>query len=157
MIKITQKLYPELLGEAIVVNAPTLIGMAWTLYKPFVDEKTRKKVTFIKGKDWKEKLQEFVAPDQLPDFLGGTSVGVYPKSIGPWRPYVNKCLDRKKWWPENEKKFVSDPLLRGVEIDLEMKGAKLKAKEDAYNEQKALIMGVKAPVSNGTTEASPQK
>lgn len=142
-MKYTQGMYPELLGDCVVVNAPTIVGMAWALYKPFLDKKTCQKIKFIKGKDWQAQLQEFVAPDQLPDFLGGTSVGVYPKSMGPWRPYINKSLDRQAWWPEGEKKFTSDPLIRGQDIELEGKSQRLKAGEDAYEKQKALIMGTK--------------
>uniref|UniRef100_A0A7N4PTE4 SEC14 like lipid binding 4 n=1 Tax=Sarcophilus harrisii TaxID=9305 RepID=A0A7N4PTE4_SARHA len=50
---------------------PKLFPIVYNLVKPFISEKTSKKFV-IMGANWKEDLQKFVDPDQLPAEYGGT-------------------------------------------------------------------------------------
>lgn len=78
-----------------IVNAPMLFTAIWAIIKPWLDEKTQKKITII-GSSFKEKLLELVAPENLPEFLGGTCVceggDCLAKNIGVWNPTGKKPL-----------------------------------------------------------------
>jgi hypothetical protein len=84
---IAQDYYPEILGKMFIINSPTLFSIAWKVIRPWIDERTQKKIT-IEGSKYQKKLLELVAPENLPDFLGGTCVcegGCLNSDIGPWR------------------------------------------------------------------------
>ncbi|XP_070484629.1 SEC14-like protein 4 [Equus przewalskii] len=63
--------YPERLKNLIGIRAPKLFPVAFNLVKLFMSEETRKKIVILGG-DWKQELQKFVSPDQLPVEFGGT-------------------------------------------------------------------------------------
>uniref|UniRef100_G3VS19 SEC14 like lipid binding 4 n=2 Tax=Sarcophilus harrisii TaxID=9305 RepID=G3VS19_SARHA len=63
--------FPETVKNLIVVKVPKLFPIVYNLVKPFISEKTSKKFV-IMGANWKEDLQKFVDPDQLPAEYGGT-------------------------------------------------------------------------------------
>jgi hypothetical protein len=84
---IAQDYYPEILGKMFIVNSPTLFSMAWKVIKPWIDERTQKKIT-IEGSKFQKKLLELVDAQNLPDFLGGTcncTGGCLSSDLGPWR------------------------------------------------------------------------
>jgi len=91
---IAQDYYPEILGQMFVVNAPFSFKALWAMFKSFVDEKTRKKIT-IEGSSYKKKLLAVVEPDNLPSSFGGNCVCEFNKGgclrtdIGPWNPKGN--------------------------------------------------------------------
>ena len=94
--------YPETLHRAYLVNCPFMFPAIWALIKPFVDEKTVRKV-IIMGSDFKSVLLENVDAEILPDFLGGTctckefGTNCMLSNIGPWLDYtlVNEPLGIK--------------------------------------------------------------
>ncbi|KAB5543408.1 hypothetical protein PHYPO_G00078780 [Pangasianodon hypophthalmus] len=63
--------YPEGLKRVLIIKAPKIFPIAYNLIKPFLCEETRRKIVII-GSNWKEVLQKYVAPDQLPVVYGGT-------------------------------------------------------------------------------------
>uniref|UniRef100_A0A8C4PLV2 SEC14 like lipid binding 4 n=1 Tax=Equus asinus asinus TaxID=83772 RepID=A0A8C4PLV2_EQUAS len=63
--------YPERLKNLIGIRAPKLFPVAFNLVKLFMSQETRKKIVILGG-DWKQELQKFVSPDQLPVEFGGT-------------------------------------------------------------------------------------
>ncbi|XP_006894849.1 PREDICTED: SEC14-like protein 4 [Elephantulus edwardii] len=63
--------YPETLKNLIAVRTPKLFPVAFNLVKSFMSEDTRKKIVIL-GANWKEDLQKFISPDQLPAEFGGT-------------------------------------------------------------------------------------
>lgn len=90
---IAQDYYPEILGRMFIVNSPTLFSIAWKVIKPWIDERTQKKIT-IEGSKYQKKLLELVDPENLPDFLGGSCVcrgGCLNCDPGPWRDETG-CL-----------------------------------------------------------------
>jgi hypothetical protein len=62
--------YPETLGQLFMINAPRIAPALWAMIKPMLDAKTQAKVQIL-GHDYSAKLQEFIAPEQLPKELGG--------------------------------------------------------------------------------------
>ncbi|XP_065898687.1 SEC14-like protein 2 isoform X2 [Dysidea avara] len=63
--------YPETCKRSIVVKAPKIFPVAYNIAKHFIDESTRQKV-IVAGANWKEELQKYISPDNLPEFYGGT-------------------------------------------------------------------------------------
>ena len=54
-----QNYYPETLGNLIIINSSIIFKACWTVIKPFLDDKTKKKILFC-GRDYKKKLLEYV-------------------------------------------------------------------------------------------------
>lgn len=100
-----------------MVNAPFLASAAWAMVKVFLDVKTRKKIHII-GSSYQKTIYNVIDRELLPDFLGGTVVDVFPKSNAPWEPYIEKCFERKSWWPADMEKAQksSDPLVRAKQM-----------------------------------------
>ncbi|NXI51588.1 S14L2 protein, partial [Chloroceryle aenea] len=63
--------YPESLKRLFIVKAPKIFPVAYNLVKHLLSEDTRKKVVVL-GSNWKEVLQKYIDPDQLPVEYGGT-------------------------------------------------------------------------------------
>ncbi|XP_066507129.1 SEC14-like protein 2 isoform X2 [Hoplias malabaricus] len=63
--------YPEGLKRVLVIKAPKIFPIAYNLIKHFLCEETRRKIIVV-GSEWKDVLQKYVAPDQLPLAYGGT-------------------------------------------------------------------------------------
>ncbi|XP_052545708.1 SEC14-like protein 2 isoform X2 [Tympanuchus pallidicinctus] len=63
--------YPESLKRLFIVKAPKIFPVAYNLVKHFLSEDTRKKVMVL-GSNWKEVLQKYIDPSQIPVEYGGT-------------------------------------------------------------------------------------
>ncbi|XP_020035582.1 SEC14-like protein 4 isoform X3 [Castor canadensis] len=63
--------YPETVKNLIIIRAPRLFPVAFNLVKSFMSEETQKKIVIL-GDNWKQELQKFISPDQLPVEFGGT-------------------------------------------------------------------------------------
>lgn len=68
--------YPETLRRGIIINAPKMFTLGFQLIKPFLSEETKQKVMIL-GSNYKDKLQEFIHPDQLPVHYGGKALDEY--------------------------------------------------------------------------------
>ena len=121
MSKIAQDNYPEMIAVIYIVNSPWIVNLAYALAKTFLNENTRKKVQ-IMGSNYEKTLFKTIDKDKLPDFLGGTVKGAWPKNNHvPWKKYQDKCIERKSWFSSKDKNnIVSDPLLRGKQIREEL-------------------------------------
>jgi hypothetical protein len=73
IIETVEANYPETMGRLLIVRAPRVFPVLWTLVSPFIDENTRKKFMIYGGKDYLGTggLIEFVEKQYIPDFLGG--------------------------------------------------------------------------------------
>ena len=82
MIGIDSKHYPETLGRMFLINAPGIFSLSWALIKPFLDERTQRKIEIISSPSaWKKRLREAIDPRDLPvDFGGDLPVQVFPGS-----------------------------------------------------------------------------
>ncbi|XP_009278391.1 PREDICTED: SEC14-like protein 2 [Aptenodytes forsteri] len=59
------------LRRLFIVKAPKIFPVAYNLIKHFLSEDTRKKVVVL-GSNWKEVLQKYIDPEQIPVEYGGT-------------------------------------------------------------------------------------
>ncbi|KAK3604295.1 hypothetical protein CHS0354_011367 [Potamilus streckersoni] len=89
IIEIVEANYPETMGRLLIVRAPRVFPVLWTLISPFIDENTRQKFMFYGGNDYQEAggLIDFIDQKYIPDFLGGDCYchvpegGMVPKAL----------------------------------------------------------------------------
>ena len=53
-----------------IVNAPFLFSGVWAIIKPWLDKKTRDKIS-IHGSGFQKELLKLIDKENLPDYLGG--------------------------------------------------------------------------------------
>ncbi|KAJ7585061.1 CRAL-TRIO domain-containing protein [Mycena floridula] len=85
---IGQDRYPETMGKFYIINAPFAFAAVWSLIKPWLDEVTVNKISILKSSQYKEKLLEQIAPENLPFEFGGTCQcpgGCALSDAGPWK------------------------------------------------------------------------
>lgn len=82
-----------------IINAPFLFSGVWMMIKPWLDEKTAKKIKII-GSGYKKELLEFIDAENLPDFLdggqckcAGNGGDCLSWNIGPWNPQGKELFD----------------------------------------------------------------
>lgn len=75
IIEIVEANYPETMGRVLIVRAPRVFPILWTLVSTFINDNTRSKFLFYGGNNFQGPggLLEFVEKKYLPDFLGGDS------------------------------------------------------------------------------------
>ncbi|XP_074700487.1 SEC14-like protein 2 isoform X2 [Strix aluco] len=71
LLSMFEENYPESLKRLFIVKAPKIFPVAYNLVKHFLSEDTRKKVVVL-GSNWKEVLQRYIDPEQIPVEYGGT-------------------------------------------------------------------------------------
>lgn len=90
IIEICESNYPETLGRVLIIRAPRVFPILWTLVCPLIDETSRGKFLFYAGSDFNLTpggLMEYLPQENVPDWLGGPSVtgipegGLVPKSF----------------------------------------------------------------------------
>jgi len=67
--------YPYFLKRAIVVNAPKIFTVLWSLMKPFLSEATLATVQIygFNSDEWKQTLRSFLPVEQIPARYGGSN------------------------------------------------------------------------------------
>jgi hypothetical protein len=65
IIEVVEKNYPETMGKVLIVRAPRVFAILWTIVSTFIDEKTRNKFIFF---DDEQGLDHFI-PSIPSDFL----------------------------------------------------------------------------------------
>lgn len=95
--KIGQDYYPEILGSMFIINAPMFFSGVWSVIKVFLDEKTVKKINIL-GSSYQKELDKYIAPENLPDFLGGKVTSQdygepFGNEQGPWKDDQFKGLN----------------------------------------------------------------
>ncbi|XP_024128515.1 SEC14-like protein 1 [Oryzias melastigma] len=89
IIEVVEANYPETLGRLLIVRAPRVFPVLWTLVSPLIDENSRKKFFVYAGNDYQGPggLVDYIDREIIPDFLGGTYMcdipdgGTVPKSL----------------------------------------------------------------------------
>ncbi|KAK8785100.1 hypothetical protein V5799_008535 [Amblyomma americanum] len=74
LVGLYENYYPETLKLALLVNTPSFFPVFWKLIKPFLSERTSRKVKIFSREGWLPVLLEYVDPSQLPAHWGGTIV-----------------------------------------------------------------------------------
>lgn len=83
MASIDSDHYPERLGALVVINAPSVLSIAYRVIAALLDDVQRKKIQILTHKnDWFPVLLELMDEDQIPLQYGGT----YPDP-DPGTPY----------------------------------------------------------------------
>ena len=88
IIEICEANYPETLGRVLIIRAPRVFPIMWTLVSPLIDETSRGKFLFYGGNDYQGPggLIDYIDQDLIPNWLGGpkqTDIpegGLVPKS-----------------------------------------------------------------------------
>jgi hypothetical protein len=89
--KIGENYYPESLHKSIIINAPAIFNILWSLVKNFLNKNTRRK-SLVLSTNYKDKLFELIDPANIPTIFGGTCTcshiqgGCMLSDIGPWNP-----------------------------------------------------------------------
>ncbi|KAM5227972.1 SEC14-like protein 5 isoform 2-T2 [Ctenodactylus gundi] len=117
MIEVVEDNYPETLGRLLIVRAPRVFPVLWTLISPFISENTRRKFLIYGGSDYQGPggLVDYLDRDVIPDFLGGDSVcdvpegGLVPKSLYMTAEEQEQA-DQLRQWSET---YHSASVLRG--------------------------------------------
>lgn len=67
--------YPERLGMLVVINAPSMLSVAWKVVKGFLDDVTKAKIKIFSSnqKEWLPVLLQSIDADQIPAMYGGTA------------------------------------------------------------------------------------
>ncbi|KAG7505771.1 hypothetical protein JOB18_039818 [Solea senegalensis] len=89
IIEVVEANYPETLGHLLILRAPRVFPLLWTLVSPLIDENTRKKFLVYAGNDYQGPggLVDLIDTEIIPDFLGGDCMcefpegGTVPKSL----------------------------------------------------------------------------
>jgi len=94
IIEICEANYPETLGRVLIIRAPRVFPILWTLVCPLIDETSRGKFLFYAGTDNRGEqflgpggLKEYLPEERIPDWLGGPAAtgipegGLVPKSF----------------------------------------------------------------------------
>ncbi|XP_059203465.1 SEC14-like protein 1 isoform X1 [Centropristis striata] len=89
IIEVVEANYPETLGRLLILRAPRVFPVLWTLVSPLIDENTRKKFLVYAGNDYQDPggLVDYIDREIIPDFLGGDCMceipegGMVPKSL----------------------------------------------------------------------------
>ncbi|KAI9318232.1 CRAL-TRIO domain-containing protein, partial [Dichotomocladium elegans] len=72
VVDIIQAYYPETLHRMYIVNAPAVLHTIWKIIKPWLEQRTADKVTILSHSETPKVLLEYIAPENLPSFLGGS-------------------------------------------------------------------------------------
>ncbi|KAJ8253692.1 hypothetical protein COCON_G00203040 [Conger conger] len=89
IIEVVEANYPETLGRLLIVRAPRVFPVLWTLISPFINENTRQKFLVCSGNSYQGVggLEDYISKEVIPDFLGGDCLcsvpegGPVPKSL----------------------------------------------------------------------------
>ncbi|XP_068205743.1 SEC14-like protein 1 isoform X3 [Palaemon carinicauda] len=89
IIEIVEANYPETMSCVLIIRAPRVFPILWTLVSTFIDDNTRSKFLFYGGNDYQGTggLIDFMPKENIPDFLGGDCKsivhegGLVPKSM----------------------------------------------------------------------------
>ncbi|XP_036885799.1 SEC14-like protein 5 isoform X2 [Sturnira hondurensis] len=76
IIEVVEDNYPETLGRLLIVRAPRVFPVLWTLISPFINENTRQKFLIYSGSNYQGPggLVDYLDKEVIPDFLGGECV-----------------------------------------------------------------------------------
>ncbi|KAB0399816.1 hypothetical protein E2I00_008840, partial [Balaenoptera physalus] len=88
-IEVVEANYPETLGRLLILRAPRVFPVLWTLVSPFIDDNTRRKFLIYAGNDYQGPggLLDYIDKEIIPDFLSGECMcevpegGLVPKSL----------------------------------------------------------------------------
>uniref|UniRef100_A0A8C1EDL5 SEC14-like protein 1 n=2 Tax=Cyprinus carpio TaxID=7962 RepID=A0A8C1EDL5_CYPCA len=119
IIEVVEANYPETLGRLLILRAPRVFPVLWTLVSPFIDENTRKKFLIHAGNNYQcpGGLVDYIDKEIIPDFLGGECMcqgGLVPKSL--YRTAEELENDEIRLWTETI--YQSASIFKGAPNEL---------------------------------------
>ncbi|XP_043945405.1 SEC14-like protein 5 isoform X2 [Protopterus annectens] len=107
IIEVVEANYPETLGRLLILRAPRVFPVLWTLVSPFINENTRQKFLIYSGNNYQGPggLTDYLDKEIIPDFLGGECLcnvsegGLVPKSLYRTEEELENS-DHIKLWTE---------------------------------------------------------
>lgn len=84
IVDIDSNNYPETLGQTLIINAPSVFKMLWSVVKPMLDVRTQAKVK-VASSNYMPELLKYVDIENIPAYLGGKSKGSLVDDVGPWQ------------------------------------------------------------------------
>jgi len=84
VMSVDQDNFPEMMGHTCIINAPGVFKAIWAFIKPMLDARTQAKVE-VCPRDFGPSLLRWVAPENLPEYLGGQSAATLLDDSGPWQ------------------------------------------------------------------------
>lgn len=86
--------YPERVWRTIIINAPSIFGVIWSIVSPLLDPNVREKITVLRG-NYEATLRELVDEDQLPVAYGGTDASVSPEELALKQFVLDHCTPKR--------------------------------------------------------------
>nr|XP_027208573.1 SEC14-like protein 1 [Penaeus vannamei] len=85
IIEIVEANYPETMSRVLIIRAPRVFPILWTLVSTFIDDNTRSKFLFYGGNDYQGPggLVDYMPKENIPDFLGGECKRSTLSRLGP--------------------------------------------------------------------------
>ncbi|XP_070703755.1 SEC14-like protein 1 [Pempheris klunzingeri] len=114
IIEVAEANYPETLGRLLILRAPRVFPVLWTLISPLIDENTRKKFLVYAGNDYQGPggLLDYINKEIIPDFLAGDCMCDIPDG-----GMVPKCLYRTAEELESEEnRLLTDSIYKSASI-----------------------------------------
>ena len=84
VMSVDQDNFPEMMGHTCIINAPSVFKAIWAFVRPMLDARTQAKVEVCPAK-FAPALLRWVAPENLPEYLGGQSTATLLDDSGPWQ------------------------------------------------------------------------
>lgn len=108
--------YPERLGMLVVINAPSMLSVAWKIVKGFLDDVTKAKIKiFSSQKDWQKVLFQAIDRDQIPEMYGGTAPN-------PDLEAAINLMNPEESETTNEEEQLDSSFVDNEDVDVELKG-----------------------------------
>ncbi|XP_056143219.1 SEC14-like protein 1 isoform X2 [Lampris incognitus] len=122
IIEVVEANYPETLGRLLILRAPRVFPVLWTLVSPFINENTRRKFLIYAGNDYQGPggLVDYIDKELIPDFLGGECMceipegGLVPKSL--YRTAEELESEETRLWTDSLYKSAS--VFKGAPYEL---------------------------------------
>lgn len=72
--------YPERVWKTLIINAPSIFGIIWTIVSPLLEPNVREKISVCRH-NYQDTLRELVDPANLPVEYGGTDDKLSPEEV----------------------------------------------------------------------------
>ena len=80
-VKMGSTFYPERTFKTLIVNVPSWFSAVWTVVRPFLTERSVKKIAILRG-NYEEELGALVAAENIPQMFGGKcEKGMYAGNV----------------------------------------------------------------------------
>uniref|UniRef100_A0A182NBD2 Protein real-time n=1 Tax=Anopheles dirus TaxID=7168 RepID=A0A182NBD2_9DIPT len=97
IIETVEKNYPETMGRVLIVRAPRVFPVLWTIVSTFIDENTRSKFLFFGGPDCmhaEDGIEQYINTDKIPSFLGGScNTLIHEGGLVPKHLYKSESIE----------------------------------------------------------------